>query len=134
MLNKYITAWKSASYSITTICVTLCNYTWNTLSQRQWQYVTDVITILKHVRIFAKNFYNHHKDAQIMNSQTTIHRHYSFSNLLKTNMIDQIMNGWIVFLSFFECNFKILLSLTSLGLSELKDRVTSYLSPLTTHL
>ena len=134
LFNKYIIAWKPASYFTTTIFVTLCNYHWNKVSPPLWQSVSDVVMTKKQVFLFGKYFYNHNEKGKMMNSQTTIHRHYSFSNLLKTNMIEQIMNGWIVFLSFSEMNFKILPSLTSVGFSELRDRVTSHLSPLTTHL
>ena len=128
-----VLAWKSASYSITSFCVTHCNYASDKVSPTMWQSVTNVITILKHALFFYQKLLQLPKSLQIMNSQTTIHRHYSFSNLLKTNMIDQIMNGWIVFLSFLEINFKILFSLTSMGFSGLKDRVTftSHLLPLT---
>ena len=128
-----VLAWKSASYSITSFCVTHCNYARDKVSPPLWQSVTNVITILKHAKFYYQKLLQLPKSPQIMNSQTTIHGHYSFSNLLKTNMIDQIMNRWIVFLSFLEINFKILFSLTSMGFSGLNDRVTftSHLLPLT---
>ena len=93
-------AWKSASYLITTICVTLCNYACDKVSPPLWQSVTNVITILKHAKFYYQKLLQLPKSPQIMNSQTTIHRHYSFSNSLRTNMIEQIMNRWIVFCLF----------------------------------
>ena len=129
-----VLSWKSASYSITSFCVTLCNYARDKVSPPLWQSVTHVITILKHVKFFYQKLLQLPKSPQIMNSQTTIHRYYSFSNHLKTNMIHQIMNRWIVFLSFLDINFKIVLSLTSMGFSGPTDRVTSHPLPLTTHL
>ena len=104
--NMLVLAWKSASYLITTICVTLCNYACNNVSPPLWQSVSDVVMTKKQVFLFGKYFYNHNEKGKMMNSQTTIHRHYSFSNLLKTNMIEQIMNRWIVFCLFLKYFFK----------------------------
>ena len=126
-------AWKSASYFITTICVTLCIYACNTLSPPLWQSITNVVKILKHAKFYYQKLLQLPKSPQIMNSQTTIHRYYSFSNSLRTNMIEQIMNRWIVFCLFL--NFFLNCASSNIhGVLWAKGQGDLYLSPLTTHL
>ena len=104
--NRLILAWKPASYTITNNIVTLCNCQRNKVSPPLWQSVSAVITIEKHSFFFAKKYYNHSKILQIMNSRTTIHRHYSFYKFLSLSMLNRIMNGWMVFWHFCDENFK----------------------------
>ena len=131
--KKLLNAWILTSYAITKIIVTLCNWQRNKVSPPLWQSVTNVITILKHVKFNYQKLLQLPKIPQIMNSQTTIHRHYSFSNNLKTNMIVQIMNRWIVFCLFLKYFLNLAFSNIP-GVLWAKGQGDLYLSPLTTHL